>query len=319
MVTLAYFFHFLAIVVSTVATAMGVSRGHAQAAEAAFEALERQPGIRSEIKRATILGLAIIETAAILGILISFLLLFSIPVTDGAALGEIGIALAIGIPGFIIGWSSGGPTAGALGAIARQPFLARRLTNFMLLVLSLLQTPLIFGFIIALLINVQLAKTETIAQGLTLIGTGIAAGLGCVGPVIGSCIFTKSACISAGRNRFAFPKLFTFTFISQALIETPVIFAVVVALFLSNRATTLYQNPLIGIAYLVFGSTIGLGTLGPGISAGQAAAAAAEQIAYNPAAYTILSRASMLAQGLVSTIAVYAFIVALWLCFTPLV
>jgi len=319
MIGYAYFCHFLAIAFSTVATTMGVSFGHAQTAQAAVKATERQPGIRSEIKRATILGLAIIETGAILGVLISLILIFSTPLTQGSVVAEIGIALAIGIPGFIIGWCSGAPTSGILEAISRQPFHARQLTNFMLLILSLLQTPLIFGFIIALFINVRLPQIETVAQGLILTGAGLAIGLGCVGPIIGSCIYGLNASLGIGRNKEAFPKLFNFTLISQALIETPVIFAMVVALFLSYQSATVYQHPLIGVAYLIFGSTIGLGTLGPGISAGRCAASAAQQIAHNPGDYHLLSRASMLAQGLVSTIAVYAFIIALWLTISPLV
>ncbi len=318
MISTALVIHYIAIAFCTVAGALGVSRGQGKTALAAFAAIDRQPATQPEINRSAILAFALIETAAILGLLISFFMFYGAPPTIASALGEIGIALSIGIPGLAIGWFSAGPTSETLNAIARQPFLSRRLTNFMLLILSLLQTPLIFGFIIALMIHINLPSVVTVAQGLTLIGAGIAAGFGCLGPVLGGCYFTTMACKSAGRNRAAFPKLFTFTFISQAIIETPVIFATIIALLLTRQATTAYENPIIGIAYIIFGSTIGIGTFGAGISSGRTAAAAAEQIAYRPAAYNILSRASMMAQGLVDTIAVYAFIIALWLIITPL-
>ncbi len=319
MIIVANVIHSLAIAFSTVAAAIGVARGQGITAKAAFTAIDRQPATQPEIFRATVLALALIETAAILGLLISFFLFFSAPPTLAGALGEIGIALAIGIPGLFIGWLTAGPTTESISAIARQPFLARRLTNFMLLVLSILETPLIFGFIIALMIYLQIPNVETLAQGFTLIGAGIAAGIGSIGPILGGCYFTKIACKSSGRNRAAFPKLFTFTFISQAIIETPIIFATIIALLLTRQALTPYENPIVGIAYLIFGATIGIGTFGAGISSGKAAAAAANQIAYNPPAYTILSRASMMAQGLIDTAAVYAFIIALWLIMTPLV
>ncbi len=318
MVALAQLIHFFSIVFCTVATAYGVSRSHGKTAAASFEAIERQPAMQGEITGATILALALIETAAILGFLMSFFLFFKPPTTFPSALGELGIAFSMGIPGLVIGWASADPASNALGAIARQPFVSRRMRNFMLLVLSLLQTPLIFGLIMAFVIHGMLPGITTVAQSLILIGAGIAIGLGSVGPVLGSCLFTKIACKSAGRNRAAFSKLFTFTFISQAMIETPVVFAIIISLMLINQASIVYENPLIGLAYLAFGATMGIGTFGTGISSGRAAAAAADQIAYNPAAYTILSRASMMAQGLIDTIAIYAFIISIWLVLTPL-
>lgn len=319
MIALTDLLHFLAVTFCTVATTMGVSRGHGKTTVAAFEAIDRQPAMQPAIMRSTLLALALIETAAILGLLMSFILFFSAPHTLPLALGEIGMALSIGVPGLVIGWASAGPTTEAIFATARQPFLAQRLSNFMLLVLSLLQTPLIFGFIMALIIQRTLPTITTTAQGLTLIGAGLSAGLGAVGPVIGSCLFSKMACKSAGRNREAYSKIFTFTFISQAIIETPVIFAIIIALMLTGQAATAHENPLIGLAYLAFGATMGIGTFGAGISSGRAAGAAAEQIANNPAAYTMLSRASMIAQGFIDTIAIYAFLIALLLVFTPLV
>ena len=316
---LAPILHSSAILFSTLTAAFGVSRGHAYITRSALDAIDRQPAIQPELSRTLLLALALVETAAILGLLVSMFLLFSAPPTLPAAIGEIGIALAIGIPGLVLGWSLAGPISEALLAIARQPFLSRKLTNFMLLVVSILETPIIFGFIIALLIYFSLGSITTVAQGLILVGAGIAVGFGSVGPIIGGCNFTTASLKAAGRNRHAFPKLFTFTFISQAIIETPIIFATIIALLLTGKATTHFEHPLIGFAYLIFGTIIGIGTLGSGISSGLVAAAAAKQISLTPQAASSLSRTSMIAQGLIDTCAVYAFIIALWLIITPLV
>ncbi len=316
---LASLLHSLAVVFSTLSAALGVSRGHAYITRAALDAIDRQPAVQPELSRTLLLALALVETSAILGLLISMFLLFSAPPSLPAAIGEIGIALAIGVPGLFLGWSLAGPITEALLAVARQPFLSRRLTNFMLLTVSILETPIIFGFIIALLIYVALGSITTNAQGLILVGAGIAAGFGSVGPIIGGCNFTKASFKGAGRNRHAFPKLFTFTFVSQAIIETPIIFATIIALLLTRAATTYFEHPLIGVAYLLFGTTIGIGTFGSGISSGRAAAAAAEQISLHPSAASSLSRASMIAQGLIDTCAVYAFIIALMLIIRPII
>jgi F-type H+-transporting ATPase subunit c len=311
--------HFCSIAFCTVATGLGVSRSHGKTSAASIDAIDRQPAMRPEIFHSTILALALIETAAILGLLMSMLLLLTPPANLPTALAEVGIALSIGIPGLLIGWFSAAPGAQALHAIARQPFIARRMNNFMLLMLSLVQTPLIFGLITALLIHARLAYITTVAQGLTLLGAGLAIGLGSVGPIIGSCLFAQEVCKSAGRNSVAFPRLFFFTFFSQAIIETPVIFSIIIGLMLIKKSTIAYDNPLIGLLCLVIGTTIGIGTFGAGISSGRTAAAAAKQIGYNPESYSSLYRGSMMAQGIIDTIAIYAFVVSLWLILTPLI
>jgi F-type H+-transporting ATPase subunit c len=318
MIGAAAFVHFISVALSTVFTAFGVSRGQGYAMQAAFDAINRQPAAERPITRTVLLALTFIETGAILGLVISFILFFKMPGTVPAALAELGIAFAIGIPGLAIGWASAKPAHEAFNAIARQPFLAAKIGNFMLLAQSLIQTPLIFGFIIALLIQAQIASIKTVGQACALIGCGLAIGLGSVGPALGGGHFTQSACKSIGLNKNAYQRLFTFTFISQAIIETPVIFALIVAFLLSAKASSPIESTLIGIAYIFFGLTIGLGTIGPGIASGKTAAAAAVQIAYKPQAYNLLSRSSMIAQGLIDTCAIYAFIVALWLIFSRL-
>ncbi len=311
--------HFITIALSTVCASLGVSLGQSVVTQAAFEAINRQPAVQADISRTTLLAIALIETGAILGLLISFLLFFRGAPSLPQAVGEVGIGIAIALPGLFIGWTSSLPAQEILYAIARQPFLATRLNNSLLLTQSILQTPLIFGFMVALAIRAQLSSITTISQGYMLIGSGIAIGFGCIGPALGGGYFTKTACRSAGLNRTIYNRLFTFTFLSQALIETPVIFSAIVALLLATQVGSVADNPLAGAAYILFALTIGLGTLGPGLSSGRSASAAALQIALNPQSYTFVSRASLMAQGLIDTGAIYAFIIALWLILKPLI
>lgn len=310
--------HYLAVTLSTALTALGVSIGQGLTCKAAFDAIDRQPSVSGDITRATLLSLAIIETGAILGLLISFLLFFQPTTHLYSALAQLGMSLASALPGLVIGAASALPAKEALISIARQPFLGRRITNFMLLTQSLIQTPMIFGFIIALIIRTRVETITTLGQALILVGSGLAIGIGCIGPAAGVGYFTKVACQSTGINRTAYNRLFTFTFISQAIIETPVIFAAIIAFFLTNKAATPLASGLLGFAHILFALTIGLGTFGAGISSGRSAAAACKQIAINPQAYTMLARSSMMAQGLIDTCAVYAFIISLWLILLPL-
>lgn len=312
------FIHHCAVALSTGITALGVSIGQGITTKAAFDAIDRQPTAATDISRATLLSLAIVETGAILGLLISFLLFFQ-PVDElHKAIAQFGMALATALPGLVIGIAAALPAKEALISIARQPFLGKKIMNFMLLTQSLIQTPMIFGFIIALIIRTHINTITTVAQGFILVASGISIGIGCIGPAIGVGHFAKTACRNVGVNRAAYNKLFTFTFISQALIETPVIFAAIISFFLTNKATAPLSNPLLGAAHIFFAVTIGLGTLGAGISSGKSAAAACNQIALNPQSYNMLARSSMMAQGLIDTCAVYAFIIALWLILLPL-
>src|SRR5437870_5245177 len=118
------------------------------------------------------------------------------------------ITFAVAINAIGVGIGQGLTSGAALQAINRQP--SARL-----------------DIIIALFIQGQSVFVETMRDSLRLISSGLAIGLGSVGPAIGLAIFAKAACAGIGINRKAYAKILPFTFISEAIIETPVIFAFV--------------------------------------------------------------------------------------------
>lgn len=311
--------HFLTIGMTTALSSIGVSIGQGIATQAALDAVDRQPAAQGDINRSLIIALALIETGAMLGLLVPLILFFNPPTTIYGALAEIGMGIAIAMPAISTGYASALPAQEAFHAMSRQPFLAKKIRNILLLAQSLIQTPLIFGFIIALIIQTLIPSLTSYSQALTLIASGLTIGLGCIGPALGSGNFTAHACKSTGLNKSIYQSIFTFTFISQAIIETSVIFAAIVSLLLISHAPSVPDYTIIGWVYMAIAFTMGIGTLGAGISSGRIASSAAIQIALNPSARTSLSRSSMLAQGLVDTIPIYAFIIALWLIFTPFV
>ncbi len=309
----AQYIHFVTIALTTAINAIGVGIGQGFASSSALEAINRQPSARNDITKATILGIALIETAAIMGMFISLLLWNSSynPNNIYASLSEIGIAFAICLPGFILGIVSSLPIQAACHSIARQPFFSQEITRFMMISLSLLQTPIIFGFLVSLFIHNQTAEIETLRDSLRLIASGLCIGLGSAGPAIGLAYFAKHACEGIGINRHAYPKLFSFMLISQAIIETPIIFSLIIAISLLFLVPSLKQENIVdGIALLAAGLCTGLGTIGPGISSGRTAMAAATQIARNPDIHGPLSRVSMFAQGLIETAAIYAVLIS---------
>lgn len=311
--------HFGTIALAVAINALGVGIGQGLTSNAALEAINLQPGARDDITKTAVLGMALIETAAVMGTFIAFILLLGTPgmqLTWHVGLAELGIASAICLPGFVLGIASAFPAREACMAVARQPFFAQNIIRFMLIILSLIQTPIIFGMIVALFINYQMAEIQTLRESFRLIASGIAIGLGSIGPAIGLATFARVACKSVGVNRAAYNKLLSFSFISQAIVETPIIFAFVIALALLFIVQPMADEDIVSaIALLSAGICTGIGTFGAGISSGNTAAQACKEISIKPDSYGILSRTSLFAQGLIETSAIYAVLVSLLLLF----
>ena len=311
MIEITEWLHYSTIALAVGINSVGVGLGEGITSSAALRAINKQPKAKNEISRIAILGTALIETAAIMGVAISIILLLGTKdnaLSPFAALAEIGIALAICLSGFVIGIVSALPAKEACLAVARQPFFGEKILRFMLITQSVIQTPIIFGFIIAMFIKNQAADAQTIGHSMKLIAGGLCIGLGTIGPAIGLGNFTQVAVRGLGINRFAYPTLMTFMFISQAIIETPVIFALVTALLILVSPTTTIMG---GIATLAAALCMGLGTIGPGSSSGKTASAACHQIALNPDIYSKVANVSLFGQGLIDTCAIYAFLIAI--------
>lgn len=308
--------HFATVALTVGVTSLSVGLGEGLTGFAALSAINTQPKASNDIFRATVLGNALIETAAIIGVLISFLLLFGNSQTEytvGKHIAEIGIALTICISGFTIGIAASLPAQEACHAIARQPFFADKIIRFMLVTQSLIQTPIIFGFIIAVFIHNKAASILTAHESLPLIAAGLCIGLGSIGPVIGLGSFAKEACKGLGVNRSAYNNLISFSIISLAIIETPIIFSLLISLMLLLNADNAHL--LSGIAYISAAFCMGLGTLGPGIASSKTATAACKQIALKPEIYHTVSGISMFGQGIIDTCAIYTFLIAIFAIF----
>jgi len=313
MIEIVELLHFVTIAMVTAASSVAVGIGEGFVGLSAIQAINIQPEAKDDIQKTAILGMALVETAAILCVTISFIILFGTAqesMNIYFSLSELGIALGLSLSGFAIGLVSAMPARAACLAMARQPFFSNKIVRFMLIAQAMIQTPVIFSFIIAIFIKGYATSAANITDSLKLIASGLAIGLGSIGPAIGLGIFGKTACNSIGMNRKSYGKIFTFTLISEGIIETPIIFA-----FLVSFLIILYPAPtlLIAIAMLAAAFCVGLGTFGPGIGLGRIAASACHQIAKDPEKYSMLSKVSILAQSIASTAAIYALIVAMLL------
>jgi F-type H+-transporting ATPase subunit c len=299
-------------------TSVSVGFGEGLASITALEAINIQPHARGDIARTAIIGMALIETAAILATVIAVMLTFSPRSIESdiyQSLAEMGIGFALCISGLVSGIASAFPVRATCLAIARQPFFSQKITRLMLITLSLLQGPIIFSFIVALIIKYQVINVHTLSDSLRLIASGLCIGLGSVGPLIGLAIFAHSACRGLGINPHAYNKILSFTLISQTIIETPIIFSFVISMALLIMTSGTDTTSIQGIAFLAASLCTGLGVTGPGISSGKIAASACKQISYNADTYSMLSRVSLFAQGLIETCAIYAVLISFLLIF----
>jgi len=315
MIEMAEFLHYGVIVATVAITVIGVGIGGGIASQGAIAAINTQPSARSYVTRIAVLGMALLDTAAILGIVVAIILFRNntIPHAYPTSIAELGIAFAICLPGFVIGLVSSFPVYTACLSVARQPFLSQKILRFMLITQTLIQTPIIFGFIIALFINIQAAGVTTVAEGIQLMASGLCMGLGSIGPAIGMAQFAKTACRGIGINRNAYSRILTFTFLSEAIIETPIIFSLLIAGLIITSPIASHDPLLTSIAFISAALATGLGTMGPGISSGKIASASCKEITHNPELYGTLSRASLFGTSLIDTCAIYALLISIML------
>lgn len=314
-----HFIQYLSVGLCTFIPSLGVAIGQANASQACFEGMNIQPAARDELSRTNIIALALIETAGLLGVISSLLLIIYKTETLNMALAQLGIVFAICITGFMTAIASSLPAREALLSIARQSFTsrARKIANLMILCQSLIQTPLAFGFIITLLIYYQLNMVTSLGQAVTFIATGLCIGLASIGPAIGGGIFTRSACKSVGLNSNIYTKVISYTIISQAIIETPIIFAVIISFWLLSIASSV--SDILSIITIAVACLMGIGTLAAGIGSGKTAASGCAQIPIiEDKDYNTLSKTTIIAQGLIDTSAIYALMVSIVLLISVL-
>ncbi len=273
-----------------------------------------QPMAHGQLNRAALLAMVFAETAAILSATIIVIVLFAAPkpATMATGIALFGIVGACGLSSFTVSMVSALPARRALEAIAHQPFFAPRIMNLMLLTMSIIQTPAIFGFLVALIIVFSLSSTLSIADGWRLCAAGLSIGLGAIGPAIGQGIFSRQACQAVGINRNVYRRILSFALLSQTIIETPIIFSFLVALLILGAPQ---PTSLQIIALMAAASIMGICATTPGISSGCVAATACKQIGLEQGDAASISRTALLAQGLIDTLAIYGLLVSILLIY----
>ncbi len=307
------FAHYTAAIFTLAVAVLGGGIGQGLASLAAINAIQRQPCSYASNFRTLVIGLALIESGIVIALVTSLLIIFSSQtLTLGSALGEFGIAVAIGISGGAVSIASSFVVKAATESISRQPFFSAKITSIMLLAQSIMEAPVIIAFIVSLLIRNRIGSDPDVMRGLQCLAAGLAVGIGSIGPSVGQAIFTQAACRGIGVNKGAYNKIFPFMLLLEAIIETPMIFCLLIGFMILYRP--LDGGTLSDIAILMSSAfAVGLGALGSSIGIGIASSKSVASIAQTPELYPVVLRTTLLIVAFIESSMIYAMIVALML------
>lgn len=307
-----FLLHYIGIVWCMAFAALGVAIGQGIAAAHACQALSRQELAVGPVRRSLLIGLAFLESGCVFSLVICLLFLFNMPFTPTLASGlaVFGAGFGLGTAACVVGIASGFVVASSVEAMARQPFLASRISSFTMLAQMLLEAPTVFAFILCFLIKNGLSADMSLALGVQLMVGGIIIGLCSIGPAIGQSIYASRACDAMGRSPDMYGRMFSFSFVVQAIIETPIIFALLLALIIMMRGPI--TMPLAEYIALLAGAAaaFGLGSTGAAVGTGYVAGRAVTCMGATPEQYTAILRMTIFCQAVIDTALIYSLITA---------
>jgi F-type H+-transporting ATPase subunit c len=155
---------------------------------------------------------------------------------------------------------------------------------------------------------------EIVVNAAKYLGAGLAMGLGAIGAGVGEGYNAGEAAGAIARQPAVSGDLVRTMLVGQAIAETSGIFALVVA-FMLMFAGPQHMGTEVAGAYVGAGLAMGLGALGTGVGAGITGAHAAAGIGRNPEARGSIMVTMLLGQGVATTPAVFALLIAMILVF----
>jgi len=214
------------------AVGIGMSGGFAN------EGMARQPKVTSDLFRTMLIGQAVSSTPPTFALIVAILLLFQVPY--GASLVQgfaaLGAGISVGIASFASGAGSSFPAGRTCEAMARQPHLRKTFTPLMLLGQALTQTPMIFAFVVSIML-LFLVKSPFagLVDYAAAVSAGICMGFGSIGSSIGSGLAAEGAIVAVRYHRDPSRAVAPTTrtmLLGIAIAQSPSIFALVIAFFL---------------------------------------------------------------------------------------
>ncbi len=217
--------------------AIGSGLGAGMPAGACCEGIGRQPASSSQLTTNMLIGSAVCQTPAILGMVIAFMLMFldfSNRPAHPTIAALLGAGLAVGLACIGPGIGNGLTAKEANEGIARQPESYGPVTTTMLVAMSVSQSTGIYGFLIALLLVFrEFEPNTTLAASAALLGAGLSSGFGGIGPGLGIGMAGAYAARWVAREMDSAVLLTRTMLVGQAVTESTAIYALIVALLLT--------------------------------------------------------------------------------------
>jgi F0F1-type ATP synthase membrane subunit c/vacuolar-type H+-ATPase subunit K len=224
------------------------------------------------------------------------------------------MGLTIGLGACMVGVASAFALGAASTAVARQPASLTKIQMLSFIVQTLIETPVFLTLVVAMLIKHKLSVELTLVDGIRFLAAGLIMGCASIGPSIGQMLFTSKCCLAPGLNRQAYNKIFTFTILTEAFLETPLLLALVAVILILLRTMVLSTISSIG---LFLGALFGLciSAIGVGVGSGFLAGKGIMQIAENPDNYSSILGFNIICQILIETAIIFSFVVVLLIFF----
>lgn len=221
--------------------AIGAAIGMGFAGGKACQAISRQPEAAPDITKTMLVGQAISETTAIFALVIAILLVFVRPVSDGSAigfLGLIGAGLSIGLGALGSGVGGGLPNMEACEGVGKQPKNAPALLKLMIVGQALSQSSVVFALLVSffILFNVDYSSIGLVGAIACLSG-GLCMGAGSIGPGYGLGIAAQGAVSGLAVAPKEFTVIFRTMLMGQAVAQSTAIYSLVIALLLVVQFT----------------------------------------------------------------------------------
>ena len=216
--------------------AIGSGVGSGFPAAKACEGMVRQPALTSTMTNTMILGAAVCQSQGIYSLVVAMMMLFldySPRAFNPNAFALLGAGFSTGLAAIGAGMGQGMIAGAALDSIARQPQCQARATATMLVSQAVTETPSIFGLVVSVLLIFRVLPADnSIVLAAAMLAAGICQGLGGIGPGLGNGITGQYALTWVGRSEETTGLLTRTMVIGQAVAQSTVIYAMVIALVL---------------------------------------------------------------------------------------
>lgn len=219
-------------------SALCASIASGQAVVAAGEALARQPYAQKRIATLMLVLQSLTEASIvfnlIVGILIKSRLHTALTLGQATVYAAASLALSIGCIGPAIG--QGIISRQSLNAVGVNQSMYNKIFSLTLLSQAFIEAPIFFAFVIALkLLYLEIPSTALWTHTIAYFGATLSSGIGAAGPAIGAAWMSGKAVLHAALYPAEYQQLFKITFLSQVIIETGVIYSLIVSFIIAGK------------------------------------------------------------------------------------